>query len=71
MIKKILIVAFLLAVPFINKLFAGGPPPPAAGGPPCFPPPCGIPLDGGISFLIVAGIAYGGKKASDIRKKNS
>jgi len=40
-------------------------------------PPCGgpfssplCPIDGGISFLIAAGLAFGGKKANDIRKKN-
>ena len=39
-------------------------------------PPCGgvfgpcIPIDGGISFLLVAGAAYGGKKALDSWKEN-
>lgn len=39
-------------------------------------PPCGgpfaspaCPIDGGISFLIVAGLAFGGKKANDIRRQ--
>jgi hypothetical protein len=31
--------------------------------------PC-IPIDGGVSFLIAAGVAYGGKKAFDLRKKH-
>jgi len=53
---------------FTNKIYASGPPPPATGNP-CFPPPCGIPLDGGISFLIAAGIAYGSKKVYNARKK--
>ena len=38
-------------------------------GPACWPPPCSIPLDGGISLLIAAGVALGGKKFHDIRKK--
>ena len=52
-----------------NSLAASGPPPPPGGGgggsdPPCWPPPC-IPIDGGIGFLLAAGLAYGGKKALD------
>ena len=35
----------------------------------CWPPPC-MPIDGGISFLIAAGVAYGGKKLHNHRKKN-
>jgi hypothetical protein len=34
-----------------------------------FGEPC-IPIDGGVSFLIAAGVAYGGKKAFDLRKKH-
>jgi hypothetical protein len=40
------------------------------GPPPCWPPPCTIPLDGGISLLIAAGVALGGKKLYDFRKKS-
>ena len=45
---------------------AGGAPPggPAGGTAPCWPPPC-VPIDGGISFLIAIGAAFGGKKAYD------
>lgn len=56
-------------------LFAGAdsvaqPPPPGGGsGPPCWPPPC-IPIDGGLSWLIVAGVAYSAKKSFDFKKKN-
>ncbi|MDN3655890.1 hypothetical protein QWZ08_09660 [Ferruginibacter paludis] len=32
-------------------------------------PPC--PVDGGLSLLVVAGIAYGAKKARDTRNKNA
>ena len=43
-------------------LAAGPPGPPGGGSPPCWPAPC-VPIDGGISLLIAAGLAYGGKKA--------
>lgn len=29
-----------------------------------------VPIDGGVSLLIAAGVAYGAKKAYDKRKKN-
>ena len=61
--KVISIVFFLLLLASIGIC---QPPPP--GGPPCWPPPCVIPFDGGISFLIAAGVAYGGKKLYDSRK---
>lgn len=59
-----------IAIMGSNSLIAGGPPGPpgGSGGPPCWPPPC-VPIDGGISFLILAGLAYGGKKAFDISKE--
>ncbi len=72
--KKILIIGSLLVAPFLLQDVAaqppgGGPPgPPAAGDPPCWPPPC-IPIDGGVGFLIAAGIALGGKKAYDLKKQ--
>ena len=44
--------------------------PPIAGTGPgaCFPPPC-IPIDGGLSLLIAAGIGIAGKKAYDFSKQ--
>ncbi len=30
----------------------------------------GVPLDGGLSILIAAGVGYGAKKIHDARKKN-
>lgn len=39
------------------------PPPPAAGGPQ-------VPIDGGVSLLIAAGVGYGAKKYYDKQKKN-
>jgi hypothetical protein len=41
-------------------LFAA-PGPPPMGGPPCWPPPC-LPIDGGVLFLMIAGILLGGWK---------
>lgn len=54
----------LLLVSVVYGQPAGGGPPggPAGGGPPCWPPPC-VPIDGGISFLLAIGAAYGAKKA--------
>ena len=68
-IKVLAFSLFFLLFVNISSSFAGvPPPPPGGGGPPCFPPPC-IPIDGGITFLVVAGIAFGGKKIYDSRKK--
>jgi len=39
-------------------------------GPPCWPPPCNIPIDGGLGFLVVSGIALAGKKLHSLRKQN-
>ena len=56
-------------------LYAAGPPGPpgGGGGPPggCWPPSTCIPIDGGLSFLLVAGAAYGAKKIYDNSKKDA
>jgi hypothetical protein len=44
----------------------GNPPNPCGG----IFPPCPVPLDGGVSLLLIAGAAYGGKKINDSVKKN-
>ncbi len=44
-------------------------PGPPTSGPTCFPPPC-VPIDGGIGFLIAAGVAFGAKKIYDSRKRS-
>lgn len=49
-----------LATPLLAVTPPGGP-----GG----DPDAEIPIDGGISLLIAAGVAYGAKKAYDKRKK--
>jgi hypothetical protein len=34
-------------------------------------PDVAVPIDGGVSLLVAAGIAYGAKKAYDKRKSNA
>ena len=70
MLKKIFPILILMAVFFFSAYenqVAGQPGTPM-GPAPCWPPPCTVPLDGGISLLIAAGIALGGKKIYDFRK---
>lgn len=74
MIKRIFISLLLIATPvFANTILAAGMggmgmgPPVPCGGP--FPP-CPIPLDNGVWLLLIAGLAYGGKKIYDSLKKN-
>lgn len=70
--QLIFTIVLIAAISSYNDVFAGGPPGPPGGGPggpPCWPPPC-VPIDGGISFLLVAGALYGGKKVYDISKNN-
>ncbi len=59
----------MFSVCMIDSVIAAGPPGPPGGGgdPPCWPAPC-VPIDGGISLLIAAGLAYGGKKAHQLMK---
>ena len=57
----------------IDFSWAAGPPAPPGGGggtPPCWPAPC-VPIDGGLSLLVAAGLAYGGKKAYDTFKEET
>ena len=49
--KKLASLLLLLLFPLI--MIAQGPPP---------PPPPGFPIDGGLLFLLIAGIVYGVKK---------
>ncbi|MCT4580191.1 MAG: hypothetical protein N4A35_02150 [Flavobacteriales bacterium] len=67
-----LLILLLSLVSIVYGQPAGGGPPggPAGGGPPCWPPPC-IPVDGGISFLLAIGAAYGAKKAYQNIKEES
>ena len=72
MSKKVLrfLSPFLFFMFLCFDITVAQPPPPGGTGPPCWPPPC-IPIDGGISFLIAAGVAYGAKKTLDYQKNNS
>jgi hypothetical protein len=62
----------VLAVLMIPMLMLAQPGPPAGGGPPCGPPfgPA-CPIDGGVSLLIAAGVALGGKKAYSMSQKKA
>lgn len=60
--------ACLTGFPLIGGLFAQGGPP-VGGPPPCWPPPC-IPVDGGISLLIGAGVLLGAKRSYDLHKRS-
>ena len=75
LIKYTIVIAFLLMAAITSNAQppSGGAPPggPSGGAPPpCWPPPC-IPVDGGISFLIAIGAAFGGKKAYSHFKNNN
>ena len=69
---KIALIAFLIVSPLFTSsvkaigMGMGMGPPSPCGAP--FPP-CPVPLDGGVSLLLLAGAAYGGKKIYDSRKK--
>jgi hypothetical protein len=79
LMKKTITIAFLLTIVAVTTIgtthsFAAAPPPvappppPGGGGPPCWPPPC-VPIDGGISLLLAAGLALGGRKLLKNSKK--
>jgi hypothetical protein len=65
--KKLIALFLTIAVPALSLTVMAQGGPPVGGNPPCWPPPC-IPIDGGLGFLVAAGIAYGGKKVLDLRK---
>ena len=66
--KLIAVLSFVIALSLGTDVLAG---PPGGGGRPggggCVPPPC-VPIDGGISLLVAAGVALGGKKIFDSLK---
>lgn len=64
-LKLILTITFIIVISQTNQ---AAPPPPPGGSPSCWPPPC-VPIDGGVTFLIAAGAAYGAKKLYSSRKK--
>ena len=68
--KKLLsLFVLMVALSFANSMMAQPPDPGGGGGelPNCFPPPC-VPIDGGLSWLLIAGVAYGGKKVYELNK---
>ena len=67
--KKLLYILTILLIGFTFDLKAQPPDPGEdQDDPNCFPPPC-VPIDGGLSWLLVAGVAYGGKKVYEVNKK--
>ncbi len=65
----LLTLVLILGFSLINDVLASGAPgPPGGGGAPCWPPSTCIPIDGGLSFLLVAGAAYGAKKIYGVAK---
>lgn len=65
--KKLLYIFVILSLGFSTDLIAQ-PPLPGGGG---NPKPEGVPIDGGISLLLAAGVAYGGKKVYDMNKEKN
>ncbi len=68
LVYRVLVVAF-----FALPLYVVGQDAPLPEeDPPCGPPfgPVCVPIDGGISLLIAAGMALGGKKAYDAYRNN-
>lgn len=72
--QSLLFIATLLflILPFIGLALPVGPPDPVSGNPPCDGPGfTGVcPIDGGVSFLIAAGLALGAKKTYDHKRKS-
>ncbi len=66
--KKIKYILTLVVLVLGCSALFSAPNPPPSGGPNCWPPPC-VPIDGGLSFLIVAGAAYGARKIYKSSKK--
>lgn len=60
--------SLLMVSILITKAQPGGPGEEDPGGPQG-PPGGGVPVDGGLVFLLAAGAGYGAKKAYDYRKK--
>jgi hypothetical protein len=55
--KKLLIIFLLISSPLFSQgpWGPGGNPGGGGGQPPCFPPPC-VPINQGISLLLIAGL---------------
>lgn len=57
----VFIVIFILSPAFVQTAIAQPPP----------PPPVGIPIDGGLGFLLAAGVAYAAKRLYDGREQEN
>jgi hypothetical protein len=68
--KKYKIVVIVFSITILAGDIFSAPPPPPSGGPGCWPPPC-IPIDNGLVFLVLAGVAFGAKKIYSSYKKSS
>ncbi len=70
-IFKSAIAILLITLPLLIQVgYAFGPPPPPdPGGKGKGPKDPRVPIDGGITFLIAAGLLYGSKKLYDEKKK--
>ncbi len=65
LLRITLLTSFFLTVPFVmNSVFAQDPPPPpdGGGGGGGGGPVGSTPIDGGMSFMLILGAAYGAKK---------
>lgn len=72
-LKTAFIIVFISTPAFISSSFAVGMGGGGMGAPtPCGGPfpPCPIPLDNGVLFLLIAGATYGGIKIYNSLKKN-
>lgn len=61
--------AFCVAAVFVKAQGGSNPGDPFDGGDPGGTPSGAVPLDGGLSLLLGAGVAYGVKKGFDTRKR--
>ena len=66
----LLFVVVFLVAGFCGELMAQGGPPTTGSGPGGPPTGTPVPIDGGISALVVAGAAYGIKKLRDRNKQD-
>jgi len=69
-LKKLYLLIFFLVIG-LTKGYSTPKPPGGGMGPPCWPGPCSIPIDGGVTFLLAAGAALGAKKIADARKNKN
>ena len=63
--KFLMAMLFMAVVTFLPQASSGQPPLP----PDPIDNPADIPIDGGLSILLAAGVGYGAKKINDQRKK--